>query len=173
MVEMAHNLVSWKLLEDMVLELKRAGVTIPARVIEDLRSAKAMIQLSHTEGSHGTALQKAEEYLSNVEAYVITEAQSRFGAEKADQWIRQLEEASGRACPEPVACGKFVVGVPRDQRFVRIEPNGDLTCERVQVLAKEYGMQVALQPDNKIVVYGSAEILKRFLRRVAEEKPKL
>ncbi|MGE5554942.1 MAG: DUF2096 family protein [Methanocella sp.] len=170
---MGHNLVSWKLLEDMVLELKKAGTTIPARVIEDLRSAKAMIQLTYTEGSHGTALQKAEEYLSNVEAYVVTEAQSRFGVGKADQWLRQLEQTGGRVTTEPVAHDKFVSGVPRNQQFVRIEPSGDLTAQKVQTLAKEYSMQVNLQPDNKIVVYGSAESLKRFLRRIAEEKPKL
>jgi len=169
---MGHNLVSWKLLEAMVLELKRAGAIIPARVIEDLRSAKAMIQLTYTEGNHSDALQKAEEYLSNVEAYVMTEAQSRFGAENADQWLRQLEKASDRGTTKPITCDKFVVGVPRDQRFVRIEPMGDLTCEKVQALAKEYGMQVNLQQDNRIVVYGSAESLKRFLRRIAEEKPK-
>ncbi len=170
---MGHNLVSWKLLEDMMLELKAAGTAIPAKVVEDLRSAKSMIQLTYTDGSHGDALQKAEEYLANVEAYVITEGQAVFGAAKVDAWLRRLEKASGQVCEEPAVSDKFVAGVPRSQRYVRIEPKGDLTKEKVDALAKAQGMQVKVQSDGKLVVYGSPDDLKAFLKQVTAIKPKI
>jgi hypothetical protein len=170
---LGHNLASWKLLEDMMLELKAAGTAIPAKVVEDLRSAKSMIQLTYTDGSHGDALQKAEEYLANVEAYVITEGQTVFGTAKVDKWLRRLEEASCQLCQEPVVSDKFVAGVPRSQRYVRIEPKGNLTKAKVDTLAKALGMQVKVQPDGKLVVYGCLENLKAFLKQVAAEKPKL
>ena len=52
-----------------------------------------MIQLTYTDGSHGDVLQKAEEYLANVEAYVITEGQTVFGAAKVDEWLRRLRRS--------------------------------------------------------------------------------
>lgn len=173
MVFMGHNLASWKLLEDMMLELKAAGVAIPGKVVEDLRSAKSMIQLTFTDGSHGDVLQKAEEYLANVEAYVITEGQTVFGAAKVDEWLHRLEEASGQVCEEPTVSDKFVAGVSRSQKYVRIEPKGDLTKEKVEVLAKAHGMQVKVQPDGKLIVYGCSENLKAFLKQITAEKPKI
>jgi hypothetical protein len=168
---LGHNLASWKLLEDMMLELKRVGVAVPSKVVEDLRSAKSMLQLTKTEGSgHGDALQKAEEYLANVEAYVVTEGQTVFGSEKVDGWLLRLEEANAEVCEDEVVCDKFVTGVPRDQKWVRVEPMGDLTAEKVQKLAAEHVMQVKMQSDGRLVVYGSVENLKAFLKALAPEK---
>jgi hypothetical protein len=167
---MGHNLASWKLLEDMMLELKKSGVEVPSKVVEDLRSAKSMIQLTKTEGSHGDALQKAEEYLANVEAYVVTEGQNVFGSEKVDGWLRRLEEANAEVCEDDAVCDKFVTGVPRDQKWVRVEPMGDLTADKVQKLAAERGLQVKTQADGRLVVYGSAENLKVFLKALAPIK---
>ncbi len=167
---MGHNLASWNLLEDMMLELKKSGVTIPSKVVEDLRLANSMIQLTKAEGSHCDALQKAEEYLANVEAYVVTEGQQVFGSEKVDGWLLRLEEANAKTCEDEVVCDKFVTGVPRDQKWVRVEPMGDLSEEKVQRLAAERGMQVKVQADDRLVVYGSAEHLKAFLKALAPEK---
>jgi hypothetical protein len=154
----------------MMLELKKSGVTIPSKVVEDLRSAKSMIQLTKTEGSHGDSLQKAEEYLANVEAYVVTEGQQVFGSEKVDGWLRRLEEANAEIREDTGVCDKFVTGVPRDQKWVRVEPMGDLSADKVQKLAVKHGMQVKAQADGKLVVYGSAENLKLFLKALAPEK---
>ena len=171
---MGHNLASWKLLEDMMLELKKAGAKIPAKVVEDLRSAKSMIQLTHTEGGgHGDVLQKAEEYLANVEAYVVTEGQTVFGSETVDGWLRRLKEASAQVCVDSVLPDKFVVGIPRDQKWVRIEPIGDLIIDKVTATAKEFSLQVKNQPDGKLIVYGCPENLKAYLKKIAAEKPQL
>ncbi len=164
---MGRNMASWKLLEDMVLELKKSGVEIPAKIIEDLRSAKSMLKLSCMEGG-GDATQKAEELLGNVEAFVMTEGQKMFGDEKVGGWLRQLEGANVEVCAEiaPVE-EKFVVGVPRDQKWVRIEPTSDLTAERVKLLAKEHDMQVKPDGSGKLVVYGQQENLKAFVKKIA------
>lgn len=157
-----------------MLELKSAGVAVPAKVVEDLRAAKSMIQLTYTEGGgHGDVLQKAEEYLANVEAYVITEGQAVFGSDKVDGWLRRLEEASAQVCDDSVVPDKFVSGVPRDQKWVRIEPMGDLTPQKVKAIATEQGLQVKVQPDGKLIVYGCPENLKAYLKKMAAEKPKL
>ncbi len=167
---MGRNMASWKLLEDMVMELKKSGIEIPAKTIEDLRSAKSMLKLSCMEGG-GDAAQKAEELLANVEAFVMTEGQRVFGEAQVDSWLRRLEEANVEVCGEPaMAEDKFVVGVPRDQRWVRIEPTGELTSERIGQAAQERGLRVKVQGDGKLVVYGQPEAVKAFLRQMAAKK---
>ena len=76
---MGHNMATWKLLENMMIELKKKGLTIPSNVMEDLRAAKSMIKLSCMPATvEGEAIQKAEEYAANVEAYLINQAQETF-----------------------------------------------------------------------------------------------
>ena len=170
---MGHNLASWKLVEGMMLELKKSGAIIPARVVEDLRAAKSMIQLAYAEGSsHGDALQKAEEYLVNVEAYVVSEGQKKFGSEKIDRWLRRLEEASGDVCRAPIEEDKFVTGVPRDQNWIRIEPTSDFSAENIEQMAKEQRLQVKKQADGKMVIYGQPDGLKAFLKKMAKSQLK-
>lgn len=172
---MGRNLASWKLLEDMMLDLKKSGTNIPDKVIEDLRSAKSMIKIGCMPDS-GDAIQKAEELMGNVEAFVVTEGQRVFGDEKVDGWLRQLGATNVEVCEtcrkSAVVEDKFVTGVPRDQKWVRIEPMGDITAEKVMLIAKEQNLQVRKQPDGKLVVYGQPETLKVFLKMMVTEMPK-
>ena len=167
---MGHNLATWKLLEDLMLEVKKIGTPIPQKVIEDLRAAKSMIELSCVDGSRGEALQKVEEYLANVEAYVVTEGQKAFGSDCVDGWLRRIEEANAEVCEEGAVADKFVTGVPRDQKWVRIEPMADFSAERIGQMAKEQSLQVKPQTDGKLVVYGQPENLKLLLKKMAPQK---
>jgi hypothetical protein len=162
---MGHNMATWKLLEHMVIELKKKGASIPPNVMEDLRAAKSMIQLSCMKGS-GDAIQKAEEFLANVEAYVINQAQTTFDSQTADQWLRRLEEANAEVCEEPTAENTYVTGVPRDQKWVRVEPINNLPTERLRKLAEEQNLQVKPQKDGRLIVYGPPESIKEFLKKM-------
>ena len=172
---MSRSSASWKLLEDMMIELKKSGVTIPVKVVEDLRTAKSLLELSCTAGNHGGSLQKAEEYLANVEAYLFTEGEKALGAEKVDAWLRQLEETNvvyrqktGLAKAED----KFVTGVPRNQKWVRVEPLEEWTAEKIGQIANEQNLLVKPQADGKLVVYGQPENLKAFVKKMAAERAK-
>jgi hypothetical protein len=156
----------------MMLELKKKGVIIPTKVIEDLRSAKSMIQLCCAEGDHGDATQKAEEYLANVEAYVVTEGQKVFSSEKVDEWFKRLEMANTELCEGQAVFSKFVTGVPRDLKWIRIEPMGDFTTEKVEGIAKGNNMLLKRQIDGRLLVYGQAENLKAFLKEMSALKTK-
>jgi hypothetical protein len=164
---MGHTMATWRLLEDMMLALKKAGVTIPTKVIEDLRAAKSMIKLACTEGSQGHAIQRAEELHANVEAYLVTEAQKTFGSERVDEWLRQMEQATATAevCEEPEE-EVFVTGVPRDQKWVRVEPHGDLTAERIEQMAKEHHLQIKSQKDGKLLVHGQIGEIKDLIKKM-------
>ena len=168
---MGHNMASWKLLEDMMIELEKKNVAIPPNIINDLRSAKLMIQLSCGEGSVGDAMQKAEELLGNVEAYIVNETQSTFGSQKADELLRLLEETNAEVCEEkPKREDKYITGVPRDQKWVRVEPIANLSAERIMQLAKEQNLTVKPQKDGRLVVYGTQENIKEFLKKMIPQK---
>lgn len=170
---MGHNMATWKILEDLMIALKKKGVDIPANVIEDLRSAKSMIKLACMEDSRGEVLQKAEEYTSNVEAYLITETQKTLGSEAVNEWLRRLEEANIEVCEEKQAEeNKFVVGVPRDQKWIRIEPTSNLPTERLEKLAEEMHLSVNKQNDGRLVVFGKPEDVKAFIKQMTAESVK-
>jgi len=153
----------------MMIDLKKSGVAIPFRVVENLRVAKSLIELSCMDG-RGDAIQNAEALLVGVEAYLVAEGQKRFDADMVDGWIRRLERVNTE--PPLVVAGavkQFVVGVPKDQQWIRIEPVDALTVKRVEQLVAHLGLQTKVQSDGKLVVYGSPERLRRFIREITPE----
>ena len=155
-----------------MIELKKKGVTIPPTVINDLRSAKLMIKISESVGSTGDVSQKVEEYLGSVESALINEAQKTFGSEIVDHWLRRLEDATAETNGEKTEENKFITNVPRDQKWVRIEPISSLPTERIQKIAKENNLSVNPQKDGRLVVYGQHEGIKEFLKRITGEATK-
>jgi hypothetical protein len=163
---------TWKILEDIIIELRKKSVTVPSNVLTDLKSAKLMINISQAEGSRGEATQKVEEYLANVEGYLITEAQKTFGSERVDEWLRRLEAASCEVCEVYEVKkqeDKFISGVPRDQKWIRVEPIQSLPPERLKQLAQELNLAVKPQKDGRLVVYGQPENITEFLKRMTAE----
>ena len=57
---------------------KRARV--PPNVVNDLRSAKLMIQISESQGAKANQAVKVDEYLGNVESILLAEAEKTFGS---------------------------------------------------------------------------------------------
>ena len=166
--------VSWKILEDLMIELRRKGIDIPPSVVDDLRSAKLMIQLTQSPGSRGDAEIKVEEYLSNAESFLVTAAQENLGSKATDDWLKRLDEAHIQTCEIPTKQepDKFITGVPRDQKWLRIEPMPTLNSERLLQIAKENKLAVNPQKDGRIVVFGQQDDLKAFLKKMTEESSK-
>jgi hypothetical protein len=113
-----------------------------------------------------------EEYLGYVESYLINEAQKTFGSEIVDQWLRRLEDATAETSEEKTEENKFITNVPRDQKWIRIEPISNLPTERIQQIAKESSLSVNPQKDGRLVVYGQPEAIKEFLKKMTTEANK-
>jgi hypothetical protein len=169
--KMGHT-ATWKVLEDLMIELKKKGAIVPPNVLNDLRSAKLMIKISESEGSRGDAEQKVEEYLGNVESSLINEAQKTLSSEMVDQWLRRIEVATAETGEEKIGENAFITGVPRDQKWVRIEPHGNFTSERIKQMVKENNLSVNAQKDGRLVIYGQPEDIKGFLKKMTTETNK-
>jgi hypothetical protein len=171
----------WKVLEEIIIELRKKGVETPQSVMSDLKSAKVLMNvLGVSERDRGEAVPKIEQYLGSVEAYLVTEAQKTFPPARIDAWLRRIEEASCDTCQ---TCGvatektekaeaKFVTGVPRDQKWIRVEPLTSLPAEKLKQLAEETSLSFREEKDGHLVVHGSAENIKNFVKIMTEQTAK-
>jgi hypothetical protein len=162
-------LAVWKVLEEMILEFRKRGITIPAKVMDNLKSARTMIKILKADPSHGETMQKIEEYLSEVESYLISEGQKNFGAEYVDKWLKRLDEASMRIPDLEEEETRFVPGLPREQRWIRVKPSAELPIEKLKALAEESNLLCELQSDGCLLVYGEGERLKEFVKKMAKK----
>ena len=86
-------LAAWKVLEEMVTDLKKKGITVPASIFGDLKNAKTIINILKADPSRGENIQKIEEYLGNVESYLVSAGLKRFGQAYVDEWLQRVDEA--------------------------------------------------------------------------------
>ncbi|MCW4024612.1 MAG: DUF2096 domain-containing protein [Candidatus Bathyarchaeota archaeon] len=168
------NAATWKILEDMTITLTKKGVEIPANIMVDLRAAKCMLEISPAEKGSGESLAKSQECLDIVEAFIINKTEEIFGAEYTDTFLRELEETKCPVCP---TCSsrkedenKFVAGVPRNQKWIRVEPIEELPTERLRQLAQELNLSIIPQEDGKLVVYGESEDIKTYVKKMVIPK---
>ena len=162
----------WKALEEMIIEFRKKGLPVPVTVMNDLKSARTMIKIVNVDEGRGETIQKIEEYLGNVESYLVTEAQEKFEPEYIDEWLRRLEEASCETCEKKEKEARFISGLPRDQKWIRVEPLASLPLEKLKQLTEESNLSSRLQDDGRLLVYGKAEDIKEFVKKMTEQAGK-
>jgi len=169
---MGHEEV-WKILDSLIVEFRKRGENVPISVIEDLRSAKTLMQVLRADPKHMENVPSIEMYLGNVESHLIFEAHKKFGAEFAEDWMQKLREARKtiRAAEEKVVApaSKFVSGVPRDQKWMRVQISNEVPKNAIEKLATECGLSTKAQPDGYVLVYGDDGKIKLFIQKTGEK----
>jgi len=168
---MGHNQV-WKTLDSLVAEFKKHGQMVPPNIIEDLRSAKTLIQVLKADPKHAENIPTIEMYLGNVESYLIFEAHKKIGAGFAEDWMQKLGEARKAVELEGEPLGpssKFVSGVPRDQKWLRVQVSDEMPESKIKKLAAECGSSTRIQPDGYLLVYGDESGIKLFIQKIGEK----
>lgn len=162
---------AWKVLADLLTELRKSGETIPIDVMNDLRSAKTTIEILKADPTHIETIPKIETYLGNVESYLIFVAQEIFGSDFVEEWMRKLQGARRKVYEEREvkALPRFVPGLPRGKHWVRVQISEDTPQEDVVRLAKESKLSHKMQKNGYILVYGDGESIKSFVKKMAEE----
>jgi hypothetical protein len=172
---------AWKILEEIIIELRKKGVTTPQNVLNDLKSAKVLMKIMDaSEKRRGETEPRVEQYLGSVEAYLITEAQTKFAPEHIDAWLRRLDESSCDTCQ---TCGvpkktkkeaemKFITGLPRNQKWIRVEPLASLPPEKLKQLAKETNLSFREETKRHLTFYGSAENIRAFVKKMTKQTTK-
>lgn len=161
------HLAVWKVLEEMITDFRKRRITIPAEVMNDLKSAKTMITILKADASCGETIQKIEEHLGSVESYLISEGQKMLGTEYVDEWLRRLDEASREPPEEEEEEKRFIPGVSREQKWIRVKPSAELSLEKLKLLAGQSKLSYKTQNDGYLLVYGEDDCIKAFVKKMA------
>mgnify|MGYP003886394603 CR=1 FL=1 len=159
-------LAVWKTLEDIVSEFRGKGISIPANIMSDLRYARSLINVLRADPKRRDTAQKIEEYLENLEAYLVSEGQKHFDAEQVEGWLKRLDKAR-REVSEEVEETRFVPGLPKEQKWIRVKPSAELSIEKLKTLAGELNLSYNLQSDGYLLVYGEDKRVKDFVKKMA------
>ncbi len=170
---MTHMATS-RVLEEMIIEFRKKGMQVPQNILTDLKSARVLMKVENADQKgRGETAPKIDEYLSTVEAYLITEAQKTLLPEQVDEWIRRLDAASCDVCSAVEKEDKwFVQGIPRDQKWIRIEPIDDMPLEKLKKLSAETNLSFREENDGHLTVFGNAEDIKNFIKKMTEQAQK-
>ena len=161
---------NWKVLADLLTELRKKGEKIPTDIMNDLRSAKTMIQILKADPTHIENIPRIETYLRNVESHAIFTAQKKLGTEFVELWLRKLEKAKRIKIEEKEEVSpRFVPGLPRDKKWVRVQISKDTPKEDVERLAKENKLSCKMQKNGYMLVYGNEESIKSLVKKMAEK----
>ena len=166
---------SWKVLADLITELRKKGEVIPDTIMNDLRSAKTMVHVLRADPSHVENVERIETYLENVEFYLISTAQEKIGSEFAEQWMEKLGKAKEKIPEEEKVEGvsRFVSGIPRGKCWVRVQVSENSPQGEIERLAEENGLSHKMQRNGYVLAYGSDERVKSFLESLRLQQNRL
>jgi hypothetical protein len=159
----------WKALERMVADFRKKGLSVPTEIMGDLQSAKTLIKILKAEPGRGDTVQKIEQYLNNVEFYVVSEGQKKFGVEYVDEWLERLDKARREILGEEEKETRFVPGLPRHCKWIRVTSSADLSLGRLTTLADQVGLSYSVHKDGSLIVYGEEQRIKDYVKKMASK----
>lgn len=159
----------WKVLADLLAELQERGEKIPADVMNDLRSAKIMIQIVKADPTCIENVSRLDTYLRSVESYAILTTEKR-GKGSVEKWLKKLKapERVTEKEKEDVA-PRFIPGVPRNKSWVRIQISDDTPLKDVEKIVKESGLSYKIRESGYILVYGDEKNIKSFVKMMTKQ----
>ena len=153
---------------DLIGDLKRRGESIPSRIMNDLRSVKTMIEIAKVDRSNFNLIRRIEEYLNNLESYLLPLVREKIGEEYVNAIMEKLAEAQrDKTAFEQKREKKFPVGAPRDKDWIRIKLTEETPLDMIRQISQEVGLEYEILEDGYILLYGRKEQIKKFVRITA------
>jgi len=159
-------LAAWKVLDEMIADFRKRGLAVPDKIMNDLKSARTVLNVIKDPQGSGEALGEIDGYLATVEAYLISEGEKQFGKDYADEWLERLDKSSRKPSEEETEEERFIPGLPREQKWIRVKPSADLPLEELNAIAKQSNVSIKIQSDSHFLVYGTDEQVKDFVKNM-------
>jgi hypothetical protein len=160
-------LAAWKVLEEMVTDFRKKGIVVPVKIVDDLKSARTIINVLKADPTYGENLNKIEEYLENIESYLASEGQKRFGRAYVDKWLELRDKAGRSGTDEEEEKPRLITGLPRDQKWIRLSPSKELPLEKLKTLADESNLSYEVQTGGHLLVFGADSRIKNLVKKIA------
>lgn len=161
----------WKVLEEIITDLRRKGIVVPSGTMTELRSARTLINVLEADPNCADINQKIDECLLGVESYVMSKAQMMFGTEYIEEWSKRLNQEEENL-EERKDEGKLLPNIPRGAKWIRINPS-TLPTDETKKFAEELHLSCIDQNEGYLLVHGEDESLRALVRKIAakyEEK---
>lgn len=159
------HLTVWKVLEEMIADFRERKTAVPQNVMDDLKSAKTLLNISKAETNREEKLLLIDIYLENVESYLVSEGEKLFGTAYAEEWLKKLQEARKEIDEEEEEM-RFIPGLPREQKWVRVKLTPEWSVEKLVDLAGKVGLLYKLQKEDSLLVYGEDKQVKDFIKKM-------
>jgi hypothetical protein len=157
----------WKNLADLLIEIQEKGEKTPAVILNDLRSAKTMIQILKANPTNTESFSRIETYLQSVESYIIFSAE-KLGTETVQMCLKKLKETTEEKKENENKLSKFVHGVPRNKNWVRIQLSEETPLNEIQKLVNQERLSYKTIENGQILVYGNKNRIRSFVKSVAD-----
>jgi hypothetical protein len=165
-----------KILEEIIVQLRKTGLEIPANVMSDLKAARTLMIVEKADAKNrGDPQPRIDQYIGSVEAYIISEAEKRFPPEQIERWLTALDLASCDTCVtinSPKKDMRMIPGVPRDQKYLRVEPIAAFPIEKLEQMASETNLSFRRDEDGHLIVFGADKDIKDFIKKMTRPSGK-
>ena len=159
----------WKILADRLIELQKRGKKIPTEIMNDLRSAKTIIQVLKADPIHTESISRIDTYMRSVESYAIFSAEN-LGIKTVEKWLKKLKDPKRIKRKEKMeTASRFILGIPRDKNWVRIQISEHTPFEAIEKLVKISELSYKIQENGHMIAFGNKENIKSFIKRMAEQ----
>jgi hypothetical protein len=159
----------WKVLEEMVADFRGKGMTIPPQVMSDLKSAKTTIRVLSAGTQSEDGIRRVDQYLMNVESYLITEGQKKLGQRYIDEWLERLDNASREKTDGEQEVLRFIPGMPRQQKWIRVTPTAGIHIKTLEATAVKMKLSHKIGEDSSLLVWGDDRAIKDFVKNLASK----
>jgi hypothetical protein len=160
----------WKVLEQLILDLRRKGVTVSPELVDDLKSAQTYINIAKTDPTALDIVTDIELYLEKVESNVMYLAQTDVSDSYATEWLRRVSEARATGLDEaPPEKPKFVSGVPKGDHWVRLQVSDLIPEVDLNPLINQFNLSTIPQDNGYLLVHGKTEDVKAFLKEITSK----
>ncbi len=161
----------WKVLADFLMQLKKNGKKVPIEIMNDLRSAKTVIQVLKADPTCIENVSRIEKYLRNIESYAIYTGE-KIDKKIAEDWLKELKDTKMEKPGKNNEKSTFIHGIPRNEKYVRIKIQEDILPENLKKIAKENNLSYKKKKNGYVIVYGSPENIKKLIKTITEQVTK-
>lgn len=161
------NSAVWKVLEEIIIELRKKAVEIPKEIINDLKSAKVFLEINDPNSDKKVETSTIERYLDNIEIYVFSEMQNKFEPKIVEDWLKKLGEARTKEFHLEKE-NKFIAGIPRNKKWIRVKSIPELSKNTIEKIAREQNLIIGSNKQGKFTIYGKEEDIKKYVKKITE-----
>ena len=161
---------AWKVVEEMIVDLKGKGILISSDTMTELQSAKTLAHVLEAGTGQADVSQEIDKCFFNVESYIMSKGQMVFEPEYVEKWFTRLDQAK-KAPEETKDEPKLLPNIPRGAKWIRINPS-TLSVDESKKFADELHLSCIVQNEGFLLVHGEDAQLRELVRKMAANNAK-